>query len=202
MIFSYKKTWLPVIIVVVICAIAVSIVVLNTLKNDTVDGPGQQTSAVSTSQQNTQSGDSTDTSKDNSGDKSASADTNSNELDKGSEDLSGKDVPENVKFYMDKLSDKSYTKLYGEGYTWYTAAEELGLIGKPAFPSLIERIETKDDYERALVFYALLLATQNENVASITNGEYIEVNLDFDVTQHTAMKEKCMAWWDKYKDKF
>lgn len=107
-----------------------------------------------------------------------------------------------VRFYIDKLKDKSYTGTYGDGFTWYTAAEELGKIGKPAIPSLIEKLSTTDDYERALALYALLLATQQENVKSFTGGEYINVNLDFDPANHPAMIKTAMEWWEKYKSNF
>ena len=111
-------------------------------------------------------------------------------------------IEEKVEFYLEKLKDKSYTGTYGEGYTWYTAAEELGMLGKPAIPGLIEKLGTEDDYERALTLYALLLASQHENVKSFTNGEHIDVNLDFDVNNHPEMVNKAMAWWDKYKNNF
>lgn len=109
---------------------------------------------------------------------------------------------EKVEFYLGKLKDKSFTGTYGEGYTWFTAAEELGMIGKPAIPGLIEKLETEDDYERALALYALLLTTQHDNVNTFTNGEHIDVNLDFDSNNHPEMVDKAKAWWDKYKQNF
>jgi bla regulator protein BlaR1 len=108
----------------------------------------------------------------------------------------------NVEMYLDKLKDKTFTDTYGDGYTWYTAAEELGMIGKTAIPGLIAKLDTEDDYERALVLYALLLATQHESVKFFTLGEYIDVNLDFNPDSHPAMVEKAKAWWEKYKDHF
>lgn len=107
-----------------------------------------------------------------------------------------------VSYYIDKLSDKSFIKTYNEDYVWYTAAEELGAIGKDAIPPLIQKLDTTDDYERALALYALLLASQNENVKSFTGGEYIEVNLDFDPATHPEAVAKAKAWWEKYKDNF
>lgn len=107
-----------------------------------------------------------------------------------------------VSYYIDKLSDKSFIKTYNEDYVWYTAAEELGAIGKDAIPPLIQKLDTTDDYERALALYALLLASQNENVKSFTGGEYIEVNLDFDAATHPEAVAKAKAWWEKYKDNF
>lgn len=128
---------------------------------------------------------------------------NSEVLEKGANELAEKAKElEDIQMYLDKLKDKSFTGTYGDGYTWYTAAEELGMIGKPAIPGLIAKLDTEDDYERALVLYALLLSTQHENVKSFTNGEYIEVNLDFNADSHPAMVEKAKAWWEKYKENF
>ncbi|MCX7773528.1 MAG: hypothetical protein N2376_10505 [Clostridia bacterium] len=111
-------------------------------------------------------------------------------------------VEEKVAYYMEKLKDKSFTGTYGDGQTWYTAAEELGMIGKPAIPKLIERLDTQDDYERALVLYALLLATQHDNVKTFTQGEYINVNLDFNAENHAEMVKAAKEWWEKYKSNF
>lgn len=107
-----------------------------------------------------------------------------------------------VRYYIDKLKDKSYTDTYGEGYTWYTAAEELGKIGKPAIPYLIEKLKTTDDYERSLALYALLLATQHENVKAFAGNDYINVNLDFNAGNHPPMVKVANDWWEKYKDNF
>lgn len=111
-------------------------------------------------------------------------------------------IEKQVDFYMDRLKDKTYTAVYGDGYTWYTAAEELGKIGKAAIPKLMDRLGTQDDYERALVLYALLLASQHENVKGFANGEYIDVNLDFDPSNHKELVERAKAWWEKYKSHF
>ncbi len=108
-------------------------------------------------------------------------------------------VEERVAYNIEKLKDKAYIGTYGDGYTWYTAAEELGMIGKPAIPALIQKLDTKDDYERTLVFYALLLATQHDNVKEFTKGEYINTSLDFNVKTHPEMKKQALAWWEKYK---
>lgn len=119
-----------------------------------------------------------------------------------SPDTESMTTEEKVVYYIDKLKDQSFTGIYGDGFTWYTAAEELGTIGKPAIPALIEKLDTKDDYERTLALYALLLATQQENVKTFTNGEYINVNLDFDVDHHPDMVKTAMEWWDKYKSNY
>jgi len=110
-----------------------------------------------------------------------------------------------VAYYLEKLKDRSFVATYGdneEPKVWYTAAEELGMIGKKSIPGLIEKLSTDDDYERALALYALLLASQDEEVKAFTNGEYIDVTLDFNPESHKEMAEKALAWWDKYKDNF
>lgn len=107
-----------------------------------------------------------------------------------------------IDYYMDKLSDPTYTSIYNEEYVYYTAAEQLGQIGKMAIPPLIDQLDTSDDYERALVLYALLLASQDDTVKIFTNGEYIHTNLDFDARNHPGQVEIALQWWEKYKSYF
>lgn len=126
------------------------------------------------------------------------------------EDAGKKDSEDQVKdtqvadvlYYIHKLKDKDFTSTYGgeNEKTWYTAAEELGTIGKEAIPFLIKNLETNNEYERALTLYALLLASQAEDVKTFTKGEYIEVNLDFDASTHEEYMEIAKAWWEKYKE--
>lgn len=109
----------------------------------------------------------------------------------------------NVLFYIHKLKDEDFTSIYGVGEDtkiWYTAAEELGQIGKPAIPFLIKNLDTKNDYERALTLYALLLSSQHQNLKEITNGEYIKVNLDFNPKTHEEYIKIAKSWWEKYKN--
>lgn len=115
------------------------------------------------------------------------------------------EASDKVLFYMDKLKDQTYTSTYGddeEPNTWYTAAEELGQIGKPAIPYLIANLDTTDPYEKGLTLYALLLASQHQNVQSITGGEYINVNLTFIPEEQVQYVKDAQAWWSKYKDSF
>lgn len=107
-----------------------------------------------------------------------------------------------VDYYIDKLKDPTYVDIYDLEHPWYIAAESLGAIGKPAIPSLINRLNTSDDYERALTLYALLLASQADNVTSFTDGEYIHTKLDFDARNHPAQIQIAMDWWEKYKSYF
>lgn len=104
--------------------------------------------------------------------------------------------------YLDKLKDPNYTSTYGDGYTWYIAAEELGNIGKHVIPYLIEKLNTKDDYERTQTLYALRLAAQHENVKFFTGGEYVKDNsLAFPPPErHPDLVKAWKSWYEKYKD--
>lgn len=107
-----------------------------------------------------------------------------------------------VDYYLDELKDPTYTSVYNDDYTYYIAAESLGQIGKPAIPKLIEKLSTKDDYERALALYALLLASQADNVKGFAGNDYIQTSLDFDGRNHPALVEIANAWWEKYSSYF
>ena len=71
---------------------------------------------------------------------------------------------EEIEFYIDKLPDRDFTETYGHGYTWHTAAEELGMIGKLAIPHLIKQLSSDDEYVVMLSLYALQLASQDSAV--------------------------------------
>ena len=107
-----------------------------------------------------------------------------------------------VTYYMDQLANPNYVTTYNTDYVWYTAAEALGELGKPAIPSLINRLDTTNSYERSLVFYALLLASQAENVKAFAGDDYIHTYLDFDSSNHPAQKKIALEWWEKYKSHF
>ena len=107
-----------------------------------------------------------------------------------------------VSYYMDKLSDPTYVTTYNTDYTWYTAAEALGELGKPSIPALIKRLDTTNSYEQSLVFYALLLASQAENVKVFAGSDYIHTHLDFNTATHDAQKVIALEWWEKYKGYF
>ena len=126
----------------------------------------------------------------------------SKEQNKKNDSKDGSKSTEDVLYYIDKLKDEDFVSVSGDGENqkiWYTAAEELGKMGKHAIPFLIKNLDTKNDYERALTLYALLLASQDESVAEFTNGEYIDVNLDFDPKVQEGYVKVAKAWWEKYK---
>lgn len=107
-----------------------------------------------------------------------------------------------VDYYIDHLKDRNYYSTYNENYIYYTAAENLGLIGKPAIPKLIEKLSTTDDYERTLTLYALLLASQADNVKIFAGDDYIQTALDFDSNTHPEQVKLALNWWEKYKGYF
>lgn len=107
-----------------------------------------------------------------------------------------------IDYYIDKLKDTHYYTVYGEDSIYYTAAENLGIIGKSAIPKLIENLSTTDDYERSLTLYALLLASQADDVKAFSGNDYIHTSLDFDSRNHPQQVKIAMAWWEKYKDYF
>lgn len=107
-----------------------------------------------------------------------------------------------VNYYVEKLHDPTFVSINAEEHTYYTAAECLGELGKPAIPVLIERLDTTDDYERALVLYALGLASQADNVKTFCGNDYIPVNLDFDARNHPEAVTTAKLWWNKYKSYF
>ena len=107
-----------------------------------------------------------------------------------------------VDYYINKLNDPTYVATYSEDTTYYIAAESLGQLGKVAIPSLIERLDTTDDYERALALYSLLLASQSESVQAFCGNDYIHTSLDFDARNHPKQIEAVKAWWEKYESHF
>lgn len=135
----------------------------------------------------------------------ASYEKNLNEIDKRLTDIDDRHQELEtllVDYYIDELKDPNNTSIYNEDYTYYIPAENLGLIGKPAIPKLIEKLSTSDDYERALVLYALLLASQADNVKVFASNDYIQTSLDFDSRNHPDQVKIAMAWWEKYSGYF
>src|SRR5690625_6626852 len=85
-----------------------------------------------------------------------------------------------VAFYIDKLPDRDFVDVYGDGEnpkTWYTAAEKLGQMGANAIPALVQRLHTEDDYELMLVVYALMLASQDARGMGATQGDYLRLDV-------------------------
>ena len=106
-----------------------------------------------------------------------------------------------VSYYIRKLPDPSYATTYGcdDGKTtWHTAAEQLGLVGKPAIPALMDRLDTHDPHERSLVLYALLLASQDDELRKATQGDYIKVYA-WDPKTHDENAKIACDWWARWQ---
>ena len=128
-----------------------------------------------------------------------------NELDKRLSDLEEQNTALNnllVNYYIEKLHDPTYVSIDSQQHTYYIAAESLGHLGKAAIPSLIKVLDTEDDYERALALYALLLASQAENVTCFCGTDYMHFSLDFDARNHAEQVDTAKAWWEKYQSYF
>lgn len=107
-----------------------------------------------------------------------------------------------IQYYIGKLPDRDYVETYGDAENprpWYTAAEALGEIGKPAVPALINRLDTPDPYELKLVLYALMLASQDQNLRAQTNGDYLHLDTVLTQTSNTENRERALDWWQRYR---
>ncbi len=114
------------------------------------------------------------------------------------------DLPthEIVQYYIGKLPDRGYVDTYGgdeHPRPWYTAAEALGEIGKPAVPALIKRLDTPDPYELKLVLYALMLASQDQNLRAETNDDYLRLNTVLTQNTNKENRERALDWWQRFR---
>jgi len=107
---------------------------------------------------------------------------------------------EEIEFYIDKLPDRDFTETYGHGYTWYTAAEELGMIGKPAIPHLVRQLSSDDEFVVMLSLYALQLASQDSAVTEKTGGEYIELEgTVLSKESNSRNVQVAESWWNRHR---
>lgn len=105
-------------------------------------------------------------------------------------------------YNLRRLSDRDYTDTYGDGENqkiWYTAAENLGEIGKPAIPALIEKLESDDAYEVMLALYALQLASQDEALAEQLGSNYLRLPSVLNPRANNHNRAIALSWWDDYK---
>lgn len=105
-------------------------------------------------------------------------------------------------YNLDRLADQDYTQTYGDGENdkiWYSAAEALGAIGKPAIPHLVERLQSDDDYEVMLTLYALQLATQDPDLTAETDGNYISLPSVLNPRANQHNKAIALSWWNEYR---
>lgn len=109
---------------------------------------------------------------------------------------------EEIRYYVGKLPDRDYVDTYGGAEhprTWYTAAEALGEIGKPAIPALVERLVSEDAYELKLALYALMLASQDPQVQAGTGGDYLRLGTVLSKASNAENRELALAWWHRYR---
>jgi hypothetical protein len=114
-------------------------------------------------------------------------------------------VQQQVAFYVARLHDKDYFEHYSTHEEipseWYVAAEELGAIGLPAIPALIDRLDMPTDvFERQQIFYALALAVQDPNAVAIVGTDAPYHGEAFPAPEHHAeLTTKWMEWWDLHR---
>lgn len=107
-------------------------------------------------------------------------------------------------FYLDRLRDKDFVRRGTDGSVWYTAAEELGLIGPAAIPALIAKLDTGNDFERSQALYALKLAAQHEDVMVVTGGEQPDLSAGAlpPVDRHPALVRAWKEWFARHGARF
>lgn len=109
---------------------------------------------------------------------------------------------EKIRYYIDKLPDRDYVDTYGDEENprpWYTAAEALGQIGKPAIPTLIKRLDTQDPYELKLALYALMLASQDAELMTETKSDYLQLSTVLTEDTNTENRRLALEWWERYQ---
>lgn len=117
-------------------------------------------------------------------------------------DLSESSQQETICYYINKLPDRDYVQTYGDAENprpWYTAAEALGEIGKPAIPALIERLDSQDPYELKLALYALMLASQDPALQAETDGDYLQLGTVLTEDGNTKNRQLALEWWERYQ---
>ena len=113
-----------------------------------------------------------------------------------------------IAFYVARLADSTYIEYNWDGdpHSWPVAPEELGLIGAPALPPLIQALEHSESVsERTWIFYALMLAAQgpgtNDPAAQAELTTMLRRSEAFpEESQHAAMKEAWLTWWRNHRD--
>ncbi|MFI5372763.1 MAG: glycosyltransferase family 39 protein [Candidatus Eisenbacteria bacterium] len=108
-----------------------------------------------------------------------------------------------IKALIRKLQDRSLVEFQVtdevDTNPWYPIPERLGQLGAAAVPALIERLDTRDAFERMQVIYALLIATQDSEVMARTGDHYFNpVGTVLDSDAAIAQVEQARRWWAKY----
>ena len=107
-----------------------------------------------------------------------------------------------VAYYIARLPDRDYVETYGDADNprpWYTAAEALGEIGKPAIPALVERLDSDDDYELMLALYAMMLASQDPALQAETGGDFLRLGTVLSEDTYPANRRLALQWWQRYR---
>nr|WP_205600864.1 hypothetical protein [Halomonas socia] len=110
--------------------------------------------------------------------------------------------PAAIDCYIGKLPDRGYVETYGDADNprpWYTAAEALGEIGKPAIPALVARLDSEDDYELMLALYAMMLASQDPALQAETGGDYLRLGTVLSEDTNIENRRLALAWWQRYQ---
>jgi hypothetical protein len=117
---------------------------------------------------------------------------------------------ERVAFYVTRLGDSTYIEyVWHDGpQPWLVAPEELGMIGAPALPSLVQALECSSVvHERTQIFYALRLASQGPGTEDAAARREVDTILRrFALAlpsedQHASMKAAWLEWWRNHRDR-
>lgn len=110
-----------------------------------------------------------------------------------------------IRYYIEKLPDRSYVEIYGDADNprpWFTAAEALGAMGKPAIPALVAQLATKDQYELKLVLYALMLASQDPALKSDIGNDYLQLDTVLTEDGNPENRQRAVEWWQRHRNLF
>jgi len=116
---------------------------------------------------------------------------------------------ERVAFYVTRLEDSTYVEYFWHDgpQPWLVAPEELGMIGAPALPSLVQALEcSRVAYERTQILYALRLAAQGPGTEDAAARREVETILRrFALAlppedQHASLKAAWLEWWRNHRD--
>lgn len=109
---------------------------------------------------------------------------------------------DSLSYNLRRLADRDFVDSYSDGENekvWYTAAENLGEIGKRAIPPLIERLDSSDDYEVMLALYALQLASQDEELAEDIGDNYLRLPSVLNPRANPQNRAIALSWWQQYQ---
>ena len=117
---------------------------------------------------------------------------------------------ERIAFYVARLGDSTFIEYgwHGEPRTRLVAPEELGAIGAPALPLLVQALEcSRDVYERTQIFYTLRQAAQGpgtEDAAAQADLQTILRRFPLALppeSQHASLKAAWLGWWRNHRER-